>query len=347
MKRRLVNALAIFASLAFLYLLYTHRGEVARTFEAAQGARYRWLAAALFAQLVGYFFQVRAHQRALAAAGIRRRKRAVLPLVLAALVINTAAPTGGASGALLFAEDAETHGDSALAATSGLVLLLLTSYVGLLVILTFSFVYLRATGHLGPIEVICYLLLLLMAIIFGTLLVLSRRGSDAPSRFLMWVNRLWFRVRRTFSAKAKLSETWVANVSKELRAASSCMYQNPWAIADVVAMELLVNLANLATLLFLFFAFNEVAKSGILIAGYAIGELFKIVSPAPEGVGVTEVSMVVVWTSFGMDPLTATAISLIYRGLNYWIPLGIGFLVLQARHIRPSDFRKGPDFSGQ
>lgn len=345
-KRRFINILAIFASLAFFYILYTRRSEVVSIFEATEGAVYRWLVVAVVCQLLGYFFQTRAHQQSLLAAGIRRKLRAVLPLVLAALVINTTAPTGGASGALLFADDAENHGESGLAATSGLILLLICSYLGILAILSFAFVYLRATGHLGPVEVICYLILLAMAVAFIGLLVASRSDSEGPARFLGVVNRTWFRIRRMFSKKAEMSELWVANVTCEMKAASSSISHKPYKVLDAFAMELLVNFFNLATLFFIFLAFGQITETKILVAGYAIGELFKIVSPAPEGVGVTEVSMVVVYTSFGMDPFTATAVSLIYRGLNFWIPMGLGFLVLQARHLRPRDFKKGPDFSG-
>lgn len=345
MKKRLSNVLVVFASVAVLYIAYINRVEIANTLEATEGARYPWLLAAVAGQLVGYFFQVRAHQEALSAAGVKRKKRAVLPLVLAALVINTAAPTGGASGALLFADDAEQHGEPPLAAASGLILLLICSYLGILVILSFALVYLRLTGHLGPVEVICFLILLLMAAGFIALLVLSRSDSEVPRRSLDLLNRTWYRIRRRFSKKARLSETWVRNVTQELKSASNCMYQSPFRILDVLLMEFFINLFNLLTLFFIFLAFGQITEAGILVAGYAIGELFKIVSPAPEGIGITEVSMVVVYTSFGMNGFTATAVSLIYRGLNYWIPLGLGFLVLQARHLRPRDFKKGPDFS--
>lgn len=345
MKKRFINALVIFASLAFLYLLWRSRTQVEGIVSAAQGAEVRWLLVAVLAQFAGYFFQTRAHQQALWAAGVSRKLREVLPLVLAALVINTAAPTGGASGALLFAEDAEKRGESQLGAAGGLILLLLASYFGLLVILTFSFVYLRATGHLGPVEVTCYLILLATAITYAALLVLSRSKSEVPRRTLTWINDTLFKVRHLFSKKARTWDTWVDNTARELKSASGCMYQNPWRIADLLFMELLINVFNLLTLFLIFLAFGQITKAGLLVAGYAIGELFKIVSPAPEGVGVTEVSMALVYSSFGMDPLTATAVSLIYRGLNFWIPLGLGFLVLQTRHLRWQDFRKGPDFT--
>jgi uncharacterized membrane protein YbhN (UPF0104 family) len=50
--------------------------------------------------------------------------------------------------------------------------------------------------------------------------------------------------------------------------------------------------------------------------------------------------MTLVFSSFGINPLNATAISLVYRGLNFWIPFFIGFIILQSKHIKPSDFKK-------
>lgn len=346
-KKNLFNWLLVIVSLVFLYFVFAHRTEVVTIYNYTRATKYRWLFAAVISQLFAYFFITKAHQQSLAAAGITRRKRETLSLILQALVINTTVPSGGASGTILFAEDAEKRGDSPLAAASGLILLLVCYYIGILSIFASVFIYLKIAGSLGPVEVVCFLILLFVTVFFEFLLLTARHNQAKVLEILKKINQRYYKFRKVFSKKAKLSEKWTENVAQELATASTSIHKAPWKIVGIVLTFFIINFFNLLSLFFLFLAFGQIAKSGILVAGYAVGELFKVVSPAPEGVGITEVSMVVVFTSFGLDPLTATAVSLIYRGLNFWIPLAFGFAILQARHLKPKNYLGQISFQGK
>ena len=69
------------------------------------------------------------------------------------------------------------------------------------------------------------------------------------------------------------------------------------------------------------------ARLGPLTAGYAIGFVFWVVSPTPQGIGVVEGVMALVYTSLGV-PAPAVLAVLTFRGLTFWLPLLIGFFLL-------------------
>jgi hypothetical protein len=73
-----------------------------------------------------------------------------------------------------------------------------------------------------------------------------------------------------------------------------------------------------------------------------MGVLFWIVSITPQGIGVVEGTMALVFTSLGIPAERATLIALSFRGLTFWLPLLVGFLLLrrvrafaapEARHV--------------
>jgi phosphatidylglycerol lysyltransferase len=57
--------------------------------------------------------------------------------------------------------------------------------------------------------------------------------------------------------------------------------------------------------------------------------LFWIVSITPQGIGVLEGVMALVYTSLDVPVAKVTVISLAFRGLTFWLPLAIGFFLLR------------------
>ena len=60
-----------------------------------------------------------------------------------------------------------------------------------------------------------------------------------------------------------------------------------------------------------------------------------ILSPVPQGIGVVEGVMALVFASLGVPAGSATVIALAFRGLTFWLPMAAGFLLLrQLRSLR-------------
>lgn len=315
-------------------LIFFSRKEISNIFVATSEAKYRWLFAAIIAQLFVYFFLISAHKCGLKIAGVYRNRRELTGLLLGALVVNSTVPSGGTSGTLVFVNDSKRRGESGLATGTGIILAIVANYIALLAILIIALIFLRLRGELGVTEMVSTSILFIFVVIVITLGLIAKNDPERMKTLLRKINGQLYKVRYFFSKKAVTSDAWVNESVKEISNASTALHEKPLLAFETVLMDLLSNFFNIVTIYFLFLAFGQKVGAGVLISGYAIGELFKIISPSPEGIGVTEVSMAVVYSSFGINPLVATSIALIYRGLNYWIPFGLGFLYLQRNNLK-------------
>jgi phosphatidylglycerol lysyltransferase len=104
---------------------------------------------------------------------------------------------------------------------------------------------------------------------------------------------------------------------------------HPGRLSRTLAVALSAHLVDLASLYVLFLAFHEPVGIGVLVAGYAMGMLFWIVSITPQGIGIVEGMMALVYTSLGVPAAQATVVALAFRGLTFWLPLLIGFILLR------------------
>lgn len=72
--------------------------------------------------------------------------------------------------------------------------------------------------------------------------------------------------------------------------------------------------------------------------GYGVGVLFWIVAITPQGIGLVEGVMAIVFTSLGVPSAPATVTALAFRGLGLWLPAFIG--IASRRRLRgPKDNR--------
>ena len=104
---------------------------------------------------------------------------------------------------------------------------------------------------------------------------------------------------------------------------------HPFRLMRTVAVALLAHILDITSLYLLFLAFNQPIGLGTLVAGYAVGILFWIVSITPQGIGVVEGVMALTFTSLGIPGAVATTVALAFRGLTFWLPMILGFFAVQ------------------
>ncbi len=124
-----------------------------------------------------------------------------------------------------------------------------------------------------------------------------------------------------------MSESWADKNTEELSEAAVAIAAHPGRISQTLAIALAGNFIDLASLYILFLAFHQPVTIGVLVAGYSIGILFWIVSITPQGIGIVEGMMTLVFTSLGVPAERAAIIALSFRGLTFWLPLLIGFFL--------------------
>lgn len=319
----------VLLTLLFLWFVISRFTELQQLRDTLAQGQALWILAAFFAQALYFLVFSSSFQSAFAALGISTRTREILPLTLGSLFVNLVVPAGGVGGAALFAEDLSRRGKSAAGAAAGVLLQLIADFLAFTVLLVPGLVYLFFEHDLQIYEIIAAILLLAMTIELTVFLVIGMWHADWLARLFAWSQRtanwMFGHLRRSLA----LADDWAQKNSREFSQAAAAGARHPWLLAKTVALALLAHIVDLITLFLLFMAFNQPISIGVLVAGYAIGVLFWIVSITPQGIGIVEGMMALTFTSLGMPGAVATTVSLAYRGLTFWLPMALGFIAVQ------------------
>lgn len=90
-----------------------------------------------------------------------------------------------------------------------------------------------------------------------------------------------------------------------------------------------------------FVALGEPASFWVVLAVVALGAAAGILVGTPGGLGAAEAAMIAGFTALGVDPLDATAASLLYRALHFAVILGLGLPCLAWLELGPPARRAG------
>lgn len=326
MKRRWIFWVLV---VLFVWVVISRLSEIKKLAETLVGGQWQWVAVAALLQVLYYITYTGLYQSAFQAVGVKSRLGELLPVTFASIFMNVAAPSGGASAVALFADDAARRGQSAARATVGTLLVLVADFSAFLVLLVAGMVYLFTHHTLKFYESIASLILLVMIGGLTAFLLLGLWRPQWLRRLLAWVRKLANRIARLIRRPDFLDETWVEYNAAEFTEAAMAIAARPAHLVQTVAIAFVAHLIDLSSLFVLFLAFHQKVHFGVLVAGYAMGILFWIVSITPQGIGVVEGMLTLVFASLGVPVERATVIALAFRGLTFWLPLGIGFILLR------------------
>ena len=326
MKRRWIFWILV---VLFVWVVISRFSEIKKLAETLLGGQWQWVAVAALLQVVYYIIYTALYQSAFLTVGVQSRLIELLPVTFASIFMNVAAPSGGASSVALFADDAARRGQSAARAAVGYLLVMVADFSAFLVILVGGLIYLFTHHNLKYYETIAAAFLL---VIIGGLTAFLLLGLWRPQwlhRLLTWVQKLANRIAGRFKRPDFLDEAWIERNTGEFTEAAIAIAAQPAQLIQTIGIAFVAHLIDLSSLYFLFLAFHQTVQFGVLVAGYAMGILFWIVSITPQGIGVVEGMMTLVFTSLGVPIEHATVIALSFRGLTFWLPLGIGFILLR------------------
>jgi uncharacterized protein (TIRG00374 family) len=326
MKRRLVFWLLI---IAFVWVVISRFTEIEKLIETLAQGQWQWVLAAALLQVVYYTVFTGLYQSAFYTVEVESRVNELLPVMFASIFVNVAAPTGGASGAALFVDDAARRGQSAARAAAGTVLVLVADFSTFIPVLIIGLVYLFLHHNLQAYEIVGAAVLLLIMSGLTSVLLLGLWQPDQLRKILGWLQRTVNRLAGWFRRPALLADDWAEENAAEFTGAAAAIAAHPQRLGRTLAVALAVHLVDLASLYTLFLAFHQPVGFGTVVAGYAMGILFWVVSITPQGIGVVEGVMALVYTSLDVPAAKATVVVLAFRGLTFWLPLAIGFLLLR------------------
>lgn len=318
--------------LAFIGVIATHLTDLEKLSRTLAEGHLQLVIAAGFIQVFYYLALSASYQYAFHTVEVESHIKDILPVTLGSIFINVVAPTAGTGGAALFIDDARRRGQSPARAAAGTLLQFIAYLTAFSAILIPGLTYLFIQKDLQIIEVIAAIILFTIVLSLSGVLILGLFRPDILHILLDWLQHTVNRFTNRYWKKNFLSDNWAETYASEFNVAATTIARKPMRLTQTLGMTLLAHLVNISTLYLLFLAFNQTIPIGPLIAGYAIGILFLIVSITPQGIGVVEGMMTVVYTSLGIVPSVAATVALAFRGITFWLPFLLGFISI--RHSR-------------
>lgn len=331
--QKLAAGVIIVIVLAFVLL----RGdELVEMVEIMQKGSLLPLVGAIATQLCKYFAQSFAYSNSFAAVEEKMRARDTLPLVFGTFFMNTIAPSLNTAGMALVVDDAHRRGIPAGKATSAAILMQMSIESGFVTIMLVGFSVLAFTGNLDPLWFLLGLFVVLMIVIMGGILVLGHKKPKRLIKMLKPVERFVNRI--LVKLKRKPLKPWVEKIVVSFGEAAGLIVKNPKKVLKVYGFSFLASTCELVCFCLVGLAFG-ISIPQALICGYVIATLFAMISITPQGVGVVEAAILVLFTSYGVNSASGMAIALVYRSLVFWMPFLIGAVLIQ----RTKSFKREKD----
>ncbi len=292
-----------------------------------------YILAAFFFLLIHFYFFALAYAASFHTVGINTSTRRLFPLIFAYIFVNVVAPTGGVSGPALFATEAAKRNESSIKTLAAVLIANIAQFVTFFVVLLFGFLYLFVNQELKFYQIFGAALLLALT---GFLIMVFLMGifkQEALIKGLKWCYKRFNRISRFFKSEDKFLEEHATKDVQEFSKSVVRVLDHPRLFTWTFVHSMVTHLTHLAGLAMIFSAFHQDYTLGILVCGYVMATLFQIIGITPYGVGFSEGAMTLVLVSLGIPAEKALLITLVFRGLSFWIPFFIGFILLRKIHI--------------
>jgi uncharacterized protein (TIRG00374 family) len=238
--------------------------------------------------------------------------------------VNIIAPSIGMGGMAFFISHAVRNGQSAGKVTIVNMLWLFLDYVAFMVVLALGLIVLSRRNDLDLTEIAASVVMFVIAGGLGFLLYLGSRSADKLGNVLAALARLINRIAKPFIHRAYLNEARAHEFAHEMSNDLQSLRKRYHSLIMPLLYALLSKALLMCVLSAVFLAFQVPFSAGTIIGGFAISYLFLIMSPTPAGVGIIEGVMPLALSSLRVPWSQAVVITLAYRGITFWIPLGFG-----------------------
>ncbi|GEM_PF-115101 len=319
--------------IAFVWLLISRFTELTQLWQTLLSGNPYYILAAAALQVVYYLTYTALYQAAFAVVEVKSRFRELVPVMFASVFMNVAAPVGGAGGPALFVEDARRRGESPVRAAAGTLLVIVADFATFFFILIVGMAYLFAAQDLRSYEVVAAILMILLTTGLVGVLFLGVWQPELLLKLLRGVRFLINSVAAWFGRRDLIPQQWVTHTANDFIEAALAIAANPRRLGRALVVAFLLHAVDIFSMFMVFLAFGQNPSPGMLVAGYAMMVLFWVISLPPQGIGVVEGMMMLVFTSLGVPAGASAAITLSFRGLTLWLPILVGFVLLRTLRI--------------
>lgn len=314
--------------IGFTWFIISRFTEIKNLFDVISHGNLIYIFLAVCLQLLYYLTFTLIYKYSYETVSIRFKFKELFPIVFASIFVNVVAPTGGVSGLALFVNNAVRKGNTLARSTAGAVIATISDLTIFFLILSSAIIFLSLNKELKVTYIVSSAILLSIILFLIFIIISSIFNPGLLERVFIFFQKFINFFRRIFRKKI-LAQDWAKTHIKEFNEATGAIKSNWYSVIKMLTATVASFVINIFSLYIIFLAFGYPVDNGVLIAGFAIGILFWIVSITPQGIGIVEGAMALAFASLGVPIATATVVALSFRGLTFWLPLMIGFFTLR------------------
>ena len=317
--RRIIFFLLI---VVVLYLLLPRLVGPEKALGLMRQARWPLVAVAVIVEFIALSGYANLFRHLFGVLDIRLRYRTVFNIVLAGLSFSHIFGAGGAAGMVVTYNALLKRG-----VQHGLIFVAIAAqnffnYIVLWALFLIALVSVVSSGRLNPLSYVFSLLLMgFLLWLTGYGLYLYRHRSKMRRRVAQaaaLVNRLYRRER----IRADHIDDWLDSLFVGMRRMST----HRGAKRTAVAYSCVFWLFDMLCLYLVFIAFGYHVAPTALIISYAVAYGAGTLAPTPGGLGAVEGLLIAMLVSFDVPSAEAIAVVLVYRFINFWLPIPAGFV---------------------
>jgi uncharacterized protein (TIRG00374 family) len=324
--RKIIVILVIFLGASFVYLSF---GEIQNILNTLQRGNIWFVLLAILIQFGWFLGMGLTYLSLYQLLGMKGTAYKMSLMSAAASFVNIVAPSAGMGGMVVFISDARRNGQSTGKVTVISILFVFIDYIAFMIVLTLGLFILFRRNNLLPSEIAAAIVILAIALALGFLLYLGSRSAAALGNALAWMAHVINNIAEPFIHRDYLSEARAHEFALEMAADLKSLPGKSSSLVKPVLYALTNKALMMAVLMASFFAFQVPFTAGTIIGGFSIAYLFLIVSPTPSGIGIVEGVMPLALTSLQVPWSEAVIITLAYRGVTFWLPLGVGAIAFR------------------
>lgn len=326
-------------------LMYFFVRELPDIYRILRQARPLWLLAAIVAQVGTYFAGAHIFQNLLHFFGHRIPFKALFRQSFMASYFNQNVPSWGmASIAFIIYDMKKYRVPPAKSMTVGVMFAALALFTFFLILIA-SLLDLFLSHQLTSVHIFASIFAFVFVVGISLFLIFSFFNRHKFKKVLAFIVRPLDRIMKRFAIRESdeaggiRSVLHVSVIAEELQQTFRMLPKAGKYMWLATGWSLAAHLLDIATIYFLFLAFNLVATPGVVVGGFALASVFGFISFIPSAIGVFESSMSLLYASLGVPFGVAVLVSLAFRALAFWLPIPIG--VWMYKHIFHSLFKNG------
>ena len=325
--RKFIIILVLFVGAAFVYLSF---GEIEIILQTLEKGNIWFVLLAILIQCGWFLVSGLTYLSLYRLLGMDGDISQLAFMSVAAYFVNTIAPSAGMGGMAVFISNANRNNQSPGKVTVVSVLYVFIDYIAFLTVLALGLIVLFRRNDLHPTELTASFVMVFIAAGLGFLLYLGSKSAELLGNALARMARIINRIVQPFIHREYLSEARAYEFANEMATDLKSLPGQLRSLIKPMIFAFMNKTLLMGVLVASFLAFNVPFSAGTIIGGFAISYLFLIVSPTPSGIGIVEGIMPLALSSLRVEWSQAVIITLAYRGITFWFPLGIGALAFRS-----------------